>query len=781
MVLVSRIGDEAATVDDLLVDRFEVTDGEFAAFLAATGYAPADAHDFLAHWPRVDGRPQPAEIDTPVRFVASADAEAYAEWRGKQLPTREEWLAACSSLTDGKLPWQPRAFTGVCNSVASGLDGPMPVGSYELGRSPAGCYDMVGNVAEWTVTPSFGPETRFLLGGSFLRHCVAADSDENSRFATAVSTRPDAFEDRLDPWLDRLSPELRRSDVGFRCVIRDARAVLEAAAGRVESLVGDARATALHELVAVDESDSDDNRMLARLRTRAFERRIAVTRTLASGEGDGFRGDVRVAPGGKALVVCEPGKLRFLDGRDGTPTRTIGLPFATETARSPWLTAPDGGDSAWVVGPRGEIALVDLASGRATIAPAPEGSVELDVSTDLVSDARADGAVWFVQQLPRELDAANSDADAGNARAPLPFTRVVRFGRGGEIGQRTLSGERYVTPPRAGADGLLLLTIDRLDIKLPIGDRDGVQRTSSAFAWVAAQLLAPDLTTRDEWLIADDLRLCDGGERLIWRFVARGEQVAAAEIDTAAGAQRYVVPLDLANAYVLDDGGGAPWLIHAAEGRIDAPRQLATVHAGKSVATAVAPICGGQIAAPFLVSLDGNQLWRIDPAEAPERLTGALALDEAPTFAACDPGAGNLLLGTRGGKWVGWSLTRREVVFERDSRGEATIDVELFAVADDAVVVSRPSTYVARIWRFAEGAPVDAIGLERTPIRSVLVLDADRDGVGEPWLSLQDGRLVRLAPPEPGSARLVEDFEFAVRRREVLRDGGDEDGRRRFP
>ena len=70
----------------------DVTNAQFAEFVAATGYAPAVAHRFLAHW--VDGRPAPGTEDEPVTFVDLDDARAYCAWRGGRLPTEDEWQLA---------------------------------------------------------------------------------------------------------------------------------------------------------------------------------------------------------------------------------------------------------------------------------------------------------------------------------------------------------------------------------------------------------------------------------------------------------------------------------------------------------------------------------------------------------------------------------------------------------------------------------------------------------------------------------------------------------------
>ncbi|PXY27914.1 SUMF1/EgtB/PvdO family nonheme iron enzyme [Prauserella muralis] len=73
----------------------EVTNAQFAQFLDATGYRPAEPHRFLAHW--VNGRPAPGAADEPVTFVDLDDARAFCAWRGGRLPTEDEWQLAGQS------------------------------------------------------------------------------------------------------------------------------------------------------------------------------------------------------------------------------------------------------------------------------------------------------------------------------------------------------------------------------------------------------------------------------------------------------------------------------------------------------------------------------------------------------------------------------------------------------------------------------------------------------------------------------------------------------------
>jgi hypothetical protein len=89
------------------------------------------------------------------------EAAAYAEFRGKQLPTIFQWEKAAREDIDN-LNWgttMPWGLTGLHEDVTdranlmSRREGTTPVGSFEFGISPYGCYDMAGNVVEWCLNP----------------------------------------------------------------------------------------------------------------------------------------------------------------------------------------------------------------------------------------------------------------------------------------------------------------------------------------------------------------------------------------------------------------------------------------------------------------------------------------------------------------------------------------------------------------------------------------------------------------------------------------------------
>lgn len=169
-------------LNDYQIGRFPVTNSEYMEFVNDGGYA--DYRHWLAdgwkrvreegwtapmYWERVDGqwytrdfagtrRVNPAE---PVVHVSYYEADAYARWAGKRLPTEAEWeKAACwndHAQTKTEFPWGNGPPTAErCNLLESYLWKAVDVGSYPRGVSPCGCQQMIGDVWEWTASEFVG-------------------------------------------------------------------------------------------------------------------------------------------------------------------------------------------------------------------------------------------------------------------------------------------------------------------------------------------------------------------------------------------------------------------------------------------------------------------------------------------------------------------------------------------------------------------------------------------------------------------------------------------------
>ena len=209
------------------IDKYEVTNSEYAAFAKATGAtAPY-------HWGGAE--PPVAKATLPVYNVSWHEAAAYCAWRGARLPTEAEWeKAARGGVADLDYPWgneyesqeaPPASAKGeaaakpgtasartprVQHAHSSSAGGPRPVGSFA--PNGFGIHDMSGNVWEWVsdwydlyyygVSPIQNPRGpdqgryKVIRGGSW------ADTDER---LGAVYFR------------NYTSPDERTPTIGFRC------------------------------------------------------------------------------------------------------------------------------------------------------------------------------------------------------------------------------------------------------------------------------------------------------------------------------------------------------------------------------------------------------------------------------------------------------------------------------------------------------------------------------------------------------------------------------------
>jgi formylglycine-generating enzyme required for sulfatase activity len=189
------------------VDETLVTNAAYASFLRASGYRPRHGQNFLKHWQ--GGGPPAGKEEHPVVYVDLDDARAYARWAGKRLPTEEEWQFAAQGSDGRKYPWGNLMEAGRCNGGETG--GTTPVRAFPQGRSPYGCYDMCGNVWEWTESRRSDGHTQFCIirGGAFFQA-------RGSGWYADGGPRPADFAAKfllMWPGLDRCST------IGFRCAV----------------------------------------------------------------------------------------------------------------------------------------------------------------------------------------------------------------------------------------------------------------------------------------------------------------------------------------------------------------------------------------------------------------------------------------------------------------------------------------------------------------------------------------------------------------------------------
>ncbi|HXC67880.1 MAG TPA: formylglycine-generating enzyme family protein [Nitrospiraceae bacterium] len=131
-------------VDSFSMDKYEVTVGQYAAFLQAKGIDPP------SDWKTMN---RSEHQKRPVANVDWADAFAFCKWAGKRLPTEAEWEKAARGTDDRLYPWgndPPTPLHANFGKSDWSNHGVLaPIGSFENGKSPYGIYDMAGNVWEW--------------------------------------------------------------------------------------------------------------------------------------------------------------------------------------------------------------------------------------------------------------------------------------------------------------------------------------------------------------------------------------------------------------------------------------------------------------------------------------------------------------------------------------------------------------------------------------------------------------------------------------------------------
>jgi iron(II)-dependent oxidoreductase len=124
-----------------MIDKYPVTNAQYALFVAETHHRPPLNwnNGFFTKGKQMD----------PVTMISWYDANDYAKWAGKRLPTEAEWEKAARGTDGRRWPWGNQMDPSRLNTYYSVGD-TTPVDRYKNGTSPYGAMDMAGDVNEWT-------------------------------------------------------------------------------------------------------------------------------------------------------------------------------------------------------------------------------------------------------------------------------------------------------------------------------------------------------------------------------------------------------------------------------------------------------------------------------------------------------------------------------------------------------------------------------------------------------------------------------------------------------
>ena len=213
-------------VEDFWIDQALVTVEEYAKFMAAGGY-------YNSQWWHPDGwiwrqrfsitQPrywQTVQPQAPVCGVSWYEADAYACFVGKRLPTEAQWERAARWHPGKQIlqtwPWGEEIPSDRHGNFASRQGDVTPVGQFAAGRSATGCDDLIGNVWEWTNT-WFDAYPDFEAFPYREYSQVYFDQAHRVLRGGSWATRPWVLRSTFRNWYH---PNIQQVFAGFRCALR---------------------------------------------------------------------------------------------------------------------------------------------------------------------------------------------------------------------------------------------------------------------------------------------------------------------------------------------------------------------------------------------------------------------------------------------------------------------------------------------------------------------------------------------------------------------------------
>ena len=194
--------EEEVTVGPFWMDKYPVTVAQFTAYLEATGQPE----------PKFWRDPNFNGLDQPVVGVSWEQAQAYAQWCGKELPTESQWEFAARGRENRRYPWGSLPPSSTRANFGEFIGMPSMVTMHEEGQSPEGIFDLAGNVMEWTVDP-YSPYGALRSG----RREEALAKEPRRVCRGGCWSSPE--EDLVTTARRAYFPESQLPIIGFRCVL----------------------------------------------------------------------------------------------------------------------------------------------------------------------------------------------------------------------------------------------------------------------------------------------------------------------------------------------------------------------------------------------------------------------------------------------------------------------------------------------------------------------------------------------------------------------------------
>jgi serine/threonine-protein kinase len=192
-------------VEPFLVAETEVTNEQYRNFVKAAEHKPPQ------HWK--GGEFPPGSALEPVTGVSWNDAVAYCKWLSREmgaearLPNEAEWEAAARGREERKYPWGNDWDERAADCAEAG-GRVRAVKSFPAGKSPAGAYDMAGNVWEWVADEWSGEDGKPKVKDGVIFHVIKGGSAKEPRSLVNVESRYGVAADKSSAAL------------GFRYVVR---------------------------------------------------------------------------------------------------------------------------------------------------------------------------------------------------------------------------------------------------------------------------------------------------------------------------------------------------------------------------------------------------------------------------------------------------------------------------------------------------------------------------------------------------------------------------------